>query len=772
MSSNFLSLPARLSVLLAAAVMVLAPTKLPASSSGTDDETLRKKLEEVSAALNELNAQREKLLQEKEQLQIQLWGSVPQEEKETEEYTEPQDLFEMSIVDLMNLDVLPVGTLTKSARRISPAAITTITQEQIWQSGAHSLNELLEIYIPGLQYSIQEWEFPHLGIRGITGDRDDKYLLLVNGRVLNERGHYGALSERDLPLLADIHHIDVIRGPGSAIYGPGAISGVINIVTENGLTFRGTEVTAKAGAIENFGSIEIKHGRKFSKDSGAYFYFGLDKYEGASQDWAPYVSGKWFTSWGDGYTVRPGRPVPFSVVNDNQAWAQSPRLKFHTQYTNGNFDFWARLSRGGLDYINPLEAYNNPAAAGWTWGPEWWQPAGQQAPSGTGYQQFTVFAKYLHELSDTFNIEYILSYDTFRYMRRDFSNNYNRHDEDEIFAKALARWTPNERHSVALGAELSLESFNSMSGGNFNAWRISTYDWDQEAWSTATYSGLGEWQWTLTDTVTLFLGGRVDKNSYTDTLYSPRAAVVYSLTPQDTLKFITAQSVRMQNAEESRLRWLETKDTSDAEELDNLEIRWERQHNDNLWFAFSGFTSKLDVIAWDVASVSTTNVGLQKSWGLEGEFTYKKDSWNLSASHSYVTLTDFDLREGMSTYLVSGDRLTSWSDHITKVQAGYQFNPNWSLLTSARIYWGFPGAEDYAEAHDTIDDGFSDAYDAAVFLNMGLRYQKEKISMGLDGTNLLGFIDKKYNRRLRVQGNCNDYRSTAPSVLFSLKYHF
>ncbi len=87
----------------------------------------------------------------------------------------------------MNLDVLPVGTLTKSARRLSPAAITTITQEQIWQSGAHSLNELLEIYVPGLQYSIQEWEFPHLGIRGITGDRDDKYLLLVNGRGLKVR---------------------------------------------------------------------------------------------------------------------------------------------------------------------------------------------------------------------------------------------------------------------------------------------------------------------------------------------------------------------------------------------------------------------------------------------------------------------------------------------------------------------------------------------------------------------------------------------------------
>jgi iron complex outermembrane receptor protein len=755
-----------------ASVLILAQIELPASPSESDSEAIQRKLDEVTTALNELNAQREKLLQEREQLQIKLWGNAPEDESEVEEYTESDELFEMSIVDLMSLDVLPVGTLTKSARRISPAAITTISQDQIWQSGAHSLNELLEIYVPGLQYSIQDWEFPHIGIRGITGDRDDKYLLLVNGRVLNERGHYGALSERDLPLMADIHHIDVIRGPGSAIYGPGAISGVINIVTENGLTFKGTEIITKAGALEEFGSFEIKHGRKFSKDSGVYFYFGMDKYDGASQDLAPYVSGKWFTSWGDSYLVRPGKSVPFSVVRDNQAWADNPRFKFHTQYTSGNFDFWARFTRGGLDYINPLEAYNNPEAAGWMWGPEWWQPAGQQAPSGTGYQQFTIVSKYLQEFSDIFNIEYTLSYDTFRYMRRDFSNNYNRHDEDEFFAKALARWTPNERHSIALGAELSVESFNSMSGGNFNAWRISNFDWDKESWTTSTYSGLGEWQWNLVDSVTLFLGGRVDKNSYTDALYSPRAAVVYTLSPEDTLKFIATQSVRMQNAEESRLRWLETRKTSDAEELDNWEIRWERQHDENLWFALSGFTSKLDVIAWDAASVSTANVGLQKTWGLEGEFTYKKDDWQLSASHSYVKLSDFDLREGMSTYLFSGDDLTSWSDHITKVQASYLFNPHWTFHTSARIYWGFPGAEHYAKTHGTIDRKFLDAYDSAIFLNMGLRYQKEKMSIGLDGTNLLGFIDKKYNRRLRTQGNFNDYRSTAPSFLVSFKYHF
>ena len=59
-------------------------------------------------------------------------------------------------------------------------------------------------YTKLLRYLPHHWEAPHMGMRGIIGDRDDKYLLVLNGRVLNEKTHYGALSERDLPLLGDI----------------------------------------------------------------------------------------------------------------------------------------------------------------------------------------------------------------------------------------------------------------------------------------------------------------------------------------------------------------------------------------------------------------------------------------------------------------------------------------------------------------------------------------------------------------------------------------
>lgn len=151
----------------------------------------------------------------------------------------------MPLEQLMEIEVESSASLTKTTRRLTPATVTAITQEEIWSSGARYTDELLDIYIPNFQWIRHPWEYNHAGLRDIIFDRDLKYLLLVNGRVMNEHTHYGALSERDLPTMRDIHHIDVIRGPGSSLYGPGAISMVINIVTENAMSFQGSEVTGR-----------------------------------------------------------------------------------------------------------------------------------------------------------------------------------------------------------------------------------------------------------------------------------------------------------------------------------------------------------------------------------------------------------------------------------------------------------------------------------------------------------------------------------------------
>ncbi len=234
------------------------------------------------------------------------------------EVEEANDLFNLSIEELMNVEVTSTATLTEANPRLVPAAITTITAEDIQTSGARSLFELLDIYVPNLEWIRHNWEIGHLGLRGIIGDRDDKYLILVNGRVINDQTRSCAVSELDLMYLQDIHHIDIVRGPSSGLYGPGAVSMVINIITYNAETFQGTEITSRLGAIEEFYSTEIKHGQKFDDDGGIFLYGGIGTYSGASKYDAPQFSGLYFPEDAH-FSWDPTNPGPYIPGEGTQA---------------------------------------------------------------------------------------------------------------------------------------------------------------------------------------------------------------------------------------------------------------------------------------------------------------------------------------------------------------------------------------------------------------------------------------------------------------------
>ncbi len=167
-----------------------------------------------------------------------------------QEQVKPEELFRMTIEELMEVKVVSSAALTEIEQHLIPAAVTKITHEQIELSGARSITELIDIYVPNIQVMKHSFARSHIGMRGIIGDVENKYLLLVNGRVMNNLTYGEVGSERDLSMLGDIHHIDIVRGPGSVVHGPGAVAGVINIVTLESRTFEGTKVTARQGFTE------------------------------------------------------------------------------------------------------------------------------------------------------------------------------------------------------------------------------------------------------------------------------------------------------------------------------------------------------------------------------------------------------------------------------------------------------------------------------------------------------------------------------------------
>jgi len=712
------------------------------------------------------------------------------------------DLLEMSLEELMAVEIEPTATLTPTSRRMQPSAVTTITKEEIQASGARSLNELLDIYVPNLQMILHHWESRHLGMRGIINDREEKYLLLVNGRVMNERSHYGVLSERDLSMFGDIHHIDVIRGPGSAIYGAGAVSMVISITTLNALTFEGLEVSHRTGAVEEFYNLELKYGKRTSDEGGFFAYFGIDEYKGADQDDAPFVLGADFNDlWGRRQEA--GEEVDYKINDYREAYRGLSRIKTHLEYTDGPFEVWARYTRGGENYTFAQDNLGT-TPHGWMSGADlgtyptynhFYQP-------GSGYQQFTLFGGYKQEISDAVTIDYSLSYDLFDFERASFNSKKNAqwnlsHREDEYLFRSLLNWEIDDKHSLAFGGEWSHEIFGLDSLGfphddvMLAPFERAPFFGDTPRWARDTYSLMGEEQWRLSDEWTAFVGARVDKTRLTDYLFSPRLSLMFAPNAQQTWKVTGARSQRMTFAEQMQHRWELAGEESDSEEMDSVELRYEHQLSPDLWYAVTGFYFDLDVIAWDAGASygqttygGTTNVGDSQQYGLELEVRYQKGALSVLGSHGFTKLLDFNNNQGVTNILSSepfgyGDDLANWSNHITKVVGTYRITEQWNVSGNTRIYWGFPGAKSYAKyvtdsrSPYSREPGYDDPYGPSVFVGLGVQYQpEESLTLRLDGHDLLGLVDKKYNKTLYGFNSYADYRSSAPAVSFSLSYKF
>jgi iron complex outermembrane receptor protein len=112
----------------------------------------------------------------------------------------------------------------------SPSAITVLTREDIRSSGAATLSDLLR-RVPGFDVYEAKCSYPLVGARALTDESNNLVLVLVDGREIVAE-FIGITLWSALPFdLEDIERIEVIRGPGSTLYGANAFTAVLNITT-------------------------------------------------------------------------------------------------------------------------------------------------------------------------------------------------------------------------------------------------------------------------------------------------------------------------------------------------------------------------------------------------------------------------------------------------------------------------------------------------------------------------------------------------------------
>jgi len=158
------------------------------------------------------------------------------------------DLTELSLAELMQLEVTSAAKTAQSLREAA-AAVFVISREEIRRSGVTSIPEALRL-APGVQVARISSNAWAVSARGFNGRFANKLLVLMDGRTLYNHLFSGVFWDIQDTLLEDIERIEVIRGPGAALWGANAVNGVINIITRSAAETQGTLLAAGGGSEE------------------------------------------------------------------------------------------------------------------------------------------------------------------------------------------------------------------------------------------------------------------------------------------------------------------------------------------------------------------------------------------------------------------------------------------------------------------------------------------------------------------------------------------
>ncbi|HEY6162867.1 MAG TPA: TonB-dependent receptor plug domain-containing protein, partial [Bacteroidia bacterium] len=171
------------------------------------------------------------------------------------------DYYDMSLEQLQNLkahgvpseleklidQLISVASKKPLSTRESPSIISLITEEEIKNSGARDLIDVLRL-VPGMDFGVDVEGVVGLGMRG-NWVHEGKVLLLLDGQEMNEIMFATTQFGNHFPV-EQIKKIEIIRGPGSAIYGGFAEYGVINIITKSGSDLNGISVSGTYGQMQ------------------------------------------------------------------------------------------------------------------------------------------------------------------------------------------------------------------------------------------------------------------------------------------------------------------------------------------------------------------------------------------------------------------------------------------------------------------------------------------------------------------------------------------
>jgi iron complex outermembrane receptor protein len=502
---------------------------------------------------------------------------------------ESTDLTELPLEALMEMEVPKVYSASKFEQRVTdaPSSVSVVPSEEIKRYGHRTLADVLAS-VQSLHVSYDR-NYSFLGARGISlGDFNSRILLLVDGHRVNNNLTDGAYLGTEFILDVDlIDRVEIIRGPGSVLYGNNAFFGVVNVITRQGKDLNGLEVAGSYGSFDTFQG-RASYGRSFKN--------GLQCV----------LSGTYYNSHGVDDLYYPEFDTPQQNNGVAEGMDGDTYASGFGSISYGDFRFEGAYNR--REKVNPTAQY--PLTT--------FNDSRLRTTDQRGYANL----RYAHSFEDVVDVSTQVYYDANTYeigypqslyvgTNQVFSGYSTEEDRGQWWGTELQLnkrlW---ERHLITLGAEYRDDFLQEkhVSGQP-------TVETDRHSYGIFAQ---GEFM-VLTN---LHLNGGVRYDYYTsfDPAWNPRVAVIYHPFETSTLKAISGTAFRAPNFMElSDSRFQDIA----PEEITSYELVYEQQVGQHLRSSVSGFYNDMDDLIV-FSSGSFTNFDAQArglEFALEGFWT-------------------------------------------------------------------------------------------------------------------------------------------------------
>ncbi|MEK7705739.1 MAG: TonB-dependent receptor [Myxococcota bacterium] len=408
----------------------------------------------------------------------------------------------------------------------TPVPVTVVTSEMIRAIGARNLQDILLTWVPGMTLVADHNEM-NVAMHGVYASSQQKILVLVDGHRLNSRAY--AMANPDFGINVDwtkVKQIEVLRGPGSSLYGNIALTAVINIVTVDGGEIEGATVRLGAG---NYGQrgLNLAYGKRFGEKSDLVIWGALFRADGevrtipAERDYAAVPS--------EHEAILGGvkKPASYDVG---------------LRHRQGPLTLFGDLRFGKV--VEPFTSAGAVTGEGYTY--ENVRTLGTNGP-GLGSRSYHVEAKYAEPLGAGIEVEATGYYDKNDLEAVLVSDPvlqkaiYLTWNDDAAGAVLLGRYSYDlgafSRGNLSVGAQVDRmrlidSALPSMTGGDWTGFADTKATRVLARGSETIYSAFAQLKHHLGDTLLLNLGARYDdKDRFMGPnvrAVSPRLALVYA----------------------------------------------------------------------------------------------------------------------------------------------------------------------------------------------------------------------------------------------------